>query len=76
VILPDIIKNQQWITITSRKSRGKVKASSSNVVSISVRVTEEDVAFLTSSRHEESALVADKGIPPMSKTLYGKQYLK
>ena len=65
MILPDIIKNQQWITITSRKSRGKVKASSNNVVSISARVTEEDVASLTSSGHEESALVADTGIPPM-----------
>ena len=34
--------------VTSRKSKGKTKASSSNVVSISMRETEEDVASLIS----------------------------
>jgi len=31
---PDIIKSQQWMTITSTKSKGKASASFNNVVSI------------------------------------------
>ena len=57
-------------------SRGKAKASSSNVVSVFTRETEEDVASLTSSGDEGSALVADTGPPPISKTRSDKQYLK
>ena len=72
----DIIESQQWTTVTSRKSKGKAKASSSNVMSISTRETEEDIASLTSSRDEESALVTDTGAPLTSKTRSGKQYLK
>ena len=65
---PSIVKSQQWITVTSGKSRGKAKAFSSNVVSISIRETEKDATSLASSRDEESALVADMSIPPISKT--------
>ena len=65
---PDIVESQQWTTVTSRKSKGKAKASSSNVVGISTRETEEDVAFLTSSGEEESTFTADTVAPPMSKT--------
>jgi len=75
-VYSDIVKSQQWTTVTSRKSKGKAKASSINVVSISTRETEEDVASLTSSGDEESALVADTDAPPTSKTRSGKQYLK
>ena len=46
------------------------------MVSISTRETEEDVASLTSSRDEESALVADTDIPLTSKTRSGKYYPK
>jgi len=28
---PDIVESQQWTTVTSRKSKGKAKAFSSNV---------------------------------------------
>jgi len=31
---PDIVESQQWTTVTSRKSKGKARASSSNVVSL------------------------------------------
>ena len=72
----DIVESQQWTTVTRRKSKGKVKVSSSNVVSIPTRETEEDVASLTNSGDEESAFVADTGTPPTSKTRSGKQYLK
>jgi len=73
---PDIVESQQWTTVTSRKSRGKAKVSFSNVVSISTRETEKDVASLTSSGDKESAFVADTGTPPTSKTRSGKQYLR
>ena len=54
---PDIVESQQWTTVTSRKSRGKAKASCSNVVSISTRETKEDVAFLTSSETRSPPLL-------------------
>jgi len=44
----DIVESPQWTTVTNRKSKGKTKEFSSNVVGISTRETEEDVAFLTS----------------------------
>ena len=40
---PDIIESQQWTTATSRKSKGKAKASSSNVGGTSTREIEEDM---------------------------------
>jgi len=58
------------------KSKGKAKASSSNMVGISTRETEEGVDSLTSSEEEESAMAADTGTPSMSKTRSDKQYLK
>ena len=73
---PDIVQSQQWMTVTNKKSKGKAKASSSNVMSISTKETEKDVASLTCSGNEESAFAADTGIPPTSKTRSGKQYLK
>jgi len=73
---PDIVENQQWTTVTNKKSKGKAKVSSSNVVGISTRETKEDVASLTSSEEEESAFAADTGAPPKSKTQSEKQYLK
>ena len=63
-------------TVTNRKSKGKAKMSSNNVVGISIRETEEDVASLTSSGDEEFAFAADIGTPLTSKTRSGKQYLK
>jgi len=65
---PDIVERQQWTTVTNKKSKGKAKASSSNVVGISTRETEEDIVSLTSSGEEESAFTADTGAPPTSKT--------
>jgi len=68
---PDNIKSQQWTTIAHRKFKGKAKASSNNMVGISTRETEEDVASLTSSGEEKSALAAKTGFPSMSKTQPG-----
>ena len=41
---PYIVKSQQLMTVTSRRSKSKARASSSNVVSISTRETEVDAA--------------------------------
>ena len=60
------------MTFISRKSKGKAKASSNNVVSISTRETEKDVASLTSLGDEESAIAIDTCVPPTSKTPSGK----
>jgi len=46
------------------------------MLSISTREIEEDVTSLTSLGDEESAFVADAGIPPTFKTRSDKQYLK
>ena len=64
------------MTVTNWKSKGKAKVSSSNVMGISTRETEEDVASLTSLGEVESAFAADTGAPPTLKTRSGKQYLK
>ena len=75
-VYPDIVKSQQWTIIKNRRSKGKAKESSSNVVSIYTREIEEDIASLTSSGDEESAFVANAGAPPISKTWSEKQHLK
>ena len=62
------------MTVINRKSKGKAKTSYNNVVGISTRETEKDVASLTSSREEESAFATDTGVPPTSKTQSDKQY--
>ena len=64
------------MTVTNKKSKGKIRASSSNVMSISIRETEEDVVSLTSSEEKESAFAVGTGAPPTSKTQSGEQYLK
>ena len=60
---PDIIESQHLTTFTHRKSNGKAKASSSNVMGISTKETEEDIVSLTNSGEEESALAAKTGTP-------------
>ena len=64
---PDIVESQQQTIVTNRKSKGKTRAFSSNIVSISTRKTEEDVASPTSLGEEESAFAANTGAPPTSK---------
>jgi len=73
---PDIVQSQQWMTVTNKKSKGKAKVSSINMVSISTRKTEEVVVSLTNSGDEESAFAADTCTPLTSKTRSNKQYLK
>ena len=63
-------------TMTNRKSRGRAKASSCNVVSVSSRETEEGVASLTDSEEEEFVLAVNQDAPPIFKNYSSKQYLK
>jgi len=63
---PDIIQSRQWTTVIIKKSKGKASASYCNVVSLSLRETEEGITSLTDSEEEESAFATDPGIPPMS----------
>ena len=49
---PDLVESQQWTNITNKKSKGKAKISSCNVVCVSSRETETDVPSLTDSEKE------------------------
>ena len=53
---PDLVDGQQWTTVTSRRSKGKAKASSYNVVCASSREAETDVPSLTDSEEETIVL--------------------
>ena len=53
---PDLMDGQQWTTVTSRKSKGKAKATSCNVVCASSREAETDVPSLTDSEEETIVL--------------------
>jgi len=62
--------------VTNKKSNGKARASSSNVVSVSSKEIEESVASLIDARDEKFVLAMDQDAPSTSKTHSGKQYLK
>jgi len=49
---PNLVEGQQWTVVTNRKSKGKVKASSCNVVCASSQEAETDVPSLTDSEEE------------------------
>ena len=56
---PDLVDGQQWTTVTNRKSKGKAKATSCNVVCASSREAETDVPSLTNSEEEKIALATE-----------------
>jgi len=55
----DLIKSQQWTTVTNRKSKGKRKAYACNGVCISSREAEIDIASITDSEEEEVVLTIE-----------------
>jgi len=69
------VDDQQWTTVTSRKSKGKVKASSCNVVCASSREAETDVPSLTDSEEETIALATEPN-QMVAETRSGQSYLK
>ena len=56
----DLVDGQQWTTVTNRKSKGKAKASSCNVVCAFSREVETDVPSLTDSEEKTIVLAAIK----------------
>ena len=72
---PDLVDGQQWTTVTSRKSKGKAKASSCNVVCASSREAETDVPSLTDSEEETLALATEPN-QLVAETHSGQSYLK
>ena len=73
---PDLVDNQQWTTVTSRRSKGKAKTSSCNVVCASSREVETDVPSLTDSEDETIVLAAEPNKSLVAETRSGQSYLK
>ena len=71
----DLVDGQQWTTVTNRRSRGKAKASSCNVVCASSREAETDVPSLTDSEEETIVLAAEPN-QLVAETRLGQSYLK
>ena len=71
---PDLVDGQQWTTVTSKRSKGKAKASSCNVVCASSREAETDVPSLTDSEEKIIVLTAEPN-QLMAETR-GQSYLK
>jgi len=67
----DLVEGQQWTTITNRKSKGKVKASSCNVVCASSWEAETDVLLLTDSEEGTIVLAAELNKPIVTETCSG-----
>ena len=72
---PDLVDGQQWTTITSRRSKGKAKASSRNVVCVSFREAETDISSLTDSE-EGTIVLATEPNQLVVETHSGQSYLK
>jgi len=73
---PDLVESQQWTTVTSRKSKGKAKASPYNVVCVSSQEAETDVPSLTNSEEETIVLAAELNAPLVAETHSDQSYLK
>jgi len=58
--------------VTNKNSKGKARASSSNLVSVSSKEIEESVASLTDSEDEKFVLAMDQDAPSTTKTHSGK----
>ena len=75
-IHPDLVEDQQWTSATKKKSKGKGKASSCNVITPCPREEDGATASLTDTDNERSVLAAEQEIQPNSGTRSGKKYLK
>ena len=64
----DLVKGQQWTTVTNRKSKGKAKASPYNMVCASSQEAETDVPSLTDLEEETIVLAAELNAPLVTET--------
>ena len=71
-VYPDIIKNQQWTSVTNKMSKGKAKASSYNMVCAFSREAEIDVASITDSEKKEIVLATEQSALPLAGTWSGQ----
>jgi len=71
-----LVESQQWTTVTNRKSKGKAKALSCNVVCASSWEAETDVPSLTDSEEKTIVLAAELNEPLVVETRSGQSYLK
>ena len=72
---PDLVDGQRWTTITNRKSKGKAKDSSCNVVCASSREAKTNVPSLTDSEEKTIVLAAELNEPLVVETRSGQSYL-
>ena len=73
---PDPVDSRQWTTVTSRRSKGKAKASSCNVMCASSREVETDIPSLTDSEEETIVLATEPNKPLATEIRSGQSYLK
>jgi len=73
---PDLVQCQQDTTMTNKKSKGKARTSSCNVVCASSREAETDVYSFKDSEEERIVLAAQPGAQLAAETRSGQQYLK
>jgi len=69
---PDLVQRQQWTTMTNKKSKGKARATSCNVVYASSREAKTDVASLTDSEEERIVLAVKQSAPLGARTRFGQ----
>ena len=62
-VFPHLVEDQQWTTVTNRKSRGKAKVSPCNMVYASSQQVEIDVLSLTDSEEETIILAVEPNAP-------------
>ena len=72
---PDFVDGQQWTTVINRRSKGKAKAPSCNVVCASSREAETDIPSLTDSE-EETIVLATEPSQLVAETRSAQSYLK
>ena len=73
---PDHVQSQQWTTATNKKSKGKTRISSCNVVCTSSREAQTDVTSLRNSEEERIVLAAEQDTPLVAGTRSAQQYSK
>ena len=72
---PDLIKDQQWTVGSNRRTKGKARAASCNMIGISATEEETNIASLTDSEEEEFVFNTEPEIPHAG-TRSGRRFSK
>ena len=73
---PEFVDGQQWTTVTNKKSKGKAKVSSCNMVCASPQEAKTNVPSLTDSEKEIIVLTVELTKSFIAETHSGQSYLK